>query len=215
MPSRIVRAAVAPLLSRRMATQQTRRPVVLLGHPALREVCLPCGEDPLTDEKAALTDTLKAFREAHGFGRGIAAPQIGIPRRFVAIHMPPPVGRRVLCDPVVTWRSEEMFELFDDCMSLPWLLCVVRRNKSVSVEFTNEAGEREEWAEMDTPLSELLQVRTEMDTLATSRNDTPLSEMLQVRGGHMIYIRFSVAIYMVYGETNVGSPFTHQTYYSL
>ena len=158
---------------------------------------MPCGEDPLTDEKAALTDTLEAFRETHGFGRGIAAPQIGISRRFVAVHMPPPVGRRVLCDPVVTWRSEEMFDLFDDCMSLPWLLCVVRRHKSISVDFTNEAGEREEWAEMDTPLSELLQVCT------------------TVRRPHAISILFSVAsFYMYHGtlrEMKFGSPFTRKT----
>ena len=197
MLSRTVRAAVAPLLSRRMATQQTQqtpRPVVLLGHPSLREVCLPCGEDPLTDEKAALTDTLEAFRETHGFGRGIAAPQIGISRRFVAVHMPPPVGRRVLCDPVVTWRSEGMFDLFDDCMSLPWLLCVVRRHKSISVDFTNEAGEREEWAEMDTPLSELLQVCT-----AATR--------------YKYTIQCS-DFYMYHGtlrEMKFGSPFTHET----
>jgi peptide deformylase len=133
-----------------------------LGDPILHEVCAPCGSDALLDEKAALAATLGAFREAHGFGRGIAAPQIGVARRFIAVDMgeghpivkTPP---RILADPVVTWRSDQTFTMFDDCMSLPWLLCAVERHTSVSVEFTNEAGERERWTECDRPLSELLQ----------------------------------------------------------
>jgi peptide deformylase len=138
------------------------QPVVLLGHPALRVVCEPCGTEDLSSEKAALVATLEAFRQANGFGRGIAAPQIGVTRRFIAVNMgddhpivcSPP---RVLSDPVVTWRSPETFTLFDDCMSLPWILCAVRRHESISVEFTNEDGERETWSEVDKPLAELLQ----------------------------------------------------------
>ena len=63
------------------------QPVVLLGHPALRAVCTPCGTDDLSAEKAALLATLQTFREANGFGRGIAAPQICVTRRFIAVNM--------------------------------------------------------------------------------------------------------------------------------
>ena len=144
------------------STPSQAQPVVLLGHPALRTMCDPCGNDDLASEKAALVATLEAFRRANGFGRGIAAPQIGVTRRFIAVNMGDnhPIVRdppRVLSDPVVTWRSPETFTLFDDCMSLPWILCAVRRHESISVEFTNEAGEREHWSEVDKPLSELLQ----------------------------------------------------------
>ncbi len=143
-------------------TPSEAQPVVLLGHAALRTMCEPCGDDDLESEKAALVATLEAFRQANGFGRGIAAPQIGVTRRFIAVNMGDdhPVVRnppRVLSDPVVTWRSPETFTLFDDCMSLPWILCAVRRHESISVEFTNEDGEREQWSEVDKPLSELLQ----------------------------------------------------------
>ena len=42
-------------------------------------------------------------------------------------------------------------------MSLPWLLCKVRRHDSISVSFTNEDGETEVWERCYRPLSELLQ----------------------------------------------------------
>lgn len=139
----------------RMMTTSTSRSVVLLGHPALRQCCTPCLNDPLIEEKQALLQTLENFRRENGFGRGIAAPQIGVLRRFVAINMGD--GARVLTDPKIQWKSEETFTLFDDCMSLPWLLCKVRRNKSITLEFTNEKGEPEVWERCPKPLSELLQ----------------------------------------------------------
>ena len=149
------------VLRRSGSSSAPARPVVLLGHPALRTVCTPCGTDPLVDEKVALVDTLESFRAANGFGRGIAAPQIQVTRRFIAINMG--AGARILSDPNITWRSDATFTLFDDCMSLPWLLCAVRRHESLTVEFTNEAGEREEWAKVPRALSELVQ--HEMDHL--------------------------------------------------
>ena len=124
--------------------------------------------------------TLEAFRATHGFGRGIAAPQIGVPRRFIAVNMGD--GPRVLSDPRITWRSDETFTLFDDCMSLPWLLCKVQRNKSIRVEFMNEEGKTEVWDECPQPLSELLQ--HEIDHL-----DGRLIVDIAVDGGHGIVSR--------------------------
>ena len=155
------------------------RPVVLIGHPALRSICEPCrGDDYYHDEaldkdKQALVATLEEFRRKNGFGRGIAAPQIGVLRRFLAINM----GEhhveengasvanttRVLSDPEITWRSQDTFTMYDDCMSLPWILCKVRRHQSISVQFYNEQRELEVWDQCSQPLSELLQ--HEMDHL--------------------------------------------------
>ena len=42
-------------------------------------------------------------------------------------------------------------------MSLPWLLCKVRRHRSIGVAFTNEAGETEQWDALPEATSELLQ----------------------------------------------------------
>src|SRR5262249_37332635 len=120
-------------------------PVLELGHPALRQVCAPVGAavfgGELADGAATLQATLAAFRAAHGFGRAIAAPQIGIARRLVAMDLgsaPYPDGGHgplLLVDPELTSTSAETFTLWDDCMSFPWLLVRVRRHASVSLRF--------------------------------------------------------------------------------
>jgi len=148
-------------------TSGTASPVALLGDPILRKICKPCME-PLEKESQALVATLHDFRSRQGFGRGIAAPQIGIPKRFLALYLldkdetknesHEQIGKvRVLFDPVITWKSHETFTLYDDCMSLPWLLCKVRRSKSISVQFRNEDDELETWNDCSQALSELLQ----------------------------------------------------------
>jgi len=138
------------------------RPVLRLGDPALRTVCAPCDEAPpetLRTAKTSLAATLADFRATHGFGRGIAAPQIGSLYRFIAVDTSHFGGEgiRILSNPVITWRSDDTFTLWDDCMSLPDLLCRVRRHTSVSVQFVTETGEVETWPVCDRPLSELLQ----------------------------------------------------------
>lgn len=139
--------------------------VLELGHPALRQRCAPAGGlgGSLAADAARLQATLAAFRAAHGFGRAIAAPQIGVLRRLVAMDLgatPYPDGRRgplLLVDPEVTWRSTETFALWDDCMSFPWLLVRVRRHASISVSFRDSDGVERHWERVPASLSELLQ----------------------------------------------------------
>ena len=94
--------------------------VLPLGDPRLHIIC-----DPITEianpefrmERERLTNALDAFRAKRGFGRGIAAPQIGIPKRFVAINLRE--GTHTLVNPSITWRSDETFTHWDDCMCFP------------------------------------------------------------------------------------------------
>jgi peptide deformylase len=106
-------------------------------------------------ENRRLKAALDAFRAEHGFGRGIAAPQIGIPRRFIAINFGH--GTHSLLNPVITWRSPGSFTLWDDCMCFPDLLVKVRRHTSVSVSFLDEEGLPQAWEYLGQPQSELLQ----------------------------------------------------------
>ena len=135
------------------------RPVALIGNPVLR---VQCGAtQPLPHERQDLIDTLTDFRRRNGFGRGIAAPQIGIPKRFIALQLEEDgtktIPTRILQDPKITWKSDETMTLFDDCMSLPWILCKVQRHESISIKFENEQGQLEEWNKCPRALSELLQ----------------------------------------------------------
>ncbi|HEV7241880.1 MAG TPA: peptide deformylase [Thermoanaerobaculia bacterium] len=128
--------------------------VLLLGDPRLR---VRSAEVKSYDGQAfdALAATLEEFRRAHGFGRAISAPQIGIAQRFIAVNLGS--GTFFVVNPVVTWRSEETFTMWDDCMSFPDLLVRVERARSLSLEYVDEQGKRKEWRELDQAAAELLQ----------------------------------------------------------
>jgi peptide deformylase len=132
--------------------------ILLLGDPRLRVVSTPVADtaDPLfRAESRRLQAVLEAFRKAHGFGRGIAAPQIGIGKRFIALNLGD--GARTLVNPVIAWRSPATFTLWDDCMCFPDLLVRVRRHLSVSVTFSDEQGRAQSWERLGQAESELLQ----------------------------------------------------------
>ncbi len=133
-------------------------PVVLLGDPRLRRVSAAVDDPSAPDvirAGARLAATLEAFRRRHGFGRAMAAPQIGIARRMIALNVGQ--GPRIVFNPVVTWASSETLTMWDDCMSFPDLMVRVSRSRSVSVRFTDEKGEEREWERLDAATSELLQ----------------------------------------------------------
>ncbi|NLO57718.1 MAG: peptide deformylase, partial [Synergistaceae bacterium] len=135
-----------------------KRPVLILGDPLLRRKSVAVedfSDSMLKEEIEDLKEALELFRKKHGFGRAIAAPQIGIPRRLVALNLGR--GTFVMVNPEITFRSPGTFTLWDDCMSFPDLMVRVRRNRSVSVRYQDEEGTRKEWAEMGQAESELLQ----------------------------------------------------------
>ena len=131
--------------------------VLLLGDPRLRQAAEPVSpsEPGLVGDIARLHATLARFRAECGFGRAISATQIGIARRFIALDLGE--GAFTMLNPEITWKSEETFTLWDDCMSFPFLLVRVARSASISVEFEDEAGRWQRWEHLDRAMSELLQ----------------------------------------------------------
>jgi peptide deformylase len=132
------------------------REVLLLGNPTLYEISKPVIERELNQIAEVVTDlhdTLIAFRERHGAGRAIAAPQIGVMKRLVYMYIHEPM---VFINPVLDRKSEEMMEAWDDCLCFPELLVKVRRHKRCRIRYQNmDQGEVEMWLEDD--ISELLQ----------------------------------------------------------
>jgi peptide deformylase len=128
--------------------------VLLLGDPRLR---VRSNEVERYDREAfdALAATLDAFRRKHGFGRAISAPQIGVAERFIAVNLGK--GTFFIVNPVITWRSEETFTIWDDCMSFPDVLVRVSRNRSLSLEYVDENMKPQTWNELDQAAAELLQ----------------------------------------------------------
>ena len=132
--------------------------VLLLGDPTLRRVSTPVEDVTNADfrhDRARLHATLEAFRAEHGFGRAISAPQIGVPRRFIALNLGE--GPFTMINPEITWCSPETFTLWDDCMSFPSLLVRVRRHVSISVRYVDDDGVTRVRDRIDQATSELLQ----------------------------------------------------------
>jgi peptide deformylase len=130
--------------------------ILLLGNPVLHEQCSKV-RDFNSDETRAtvadLSDTLRNFRDKKGFGRGIAAPQIGSTRRIIFIDFE---IQGPLINPVITSRSRKKFRLWDDCFSFPDILVEVERHYSIAVAYQDEKGKRKT-VKAEGALSELLQ----------------------------------------------------------
>ncbi|MBC3872733.1 peptide deformylase [Undibacterium flavidum] len=114
-----------------------------------------CHDLQFQQENQTLQATLNVFRAQHGFGRGIAAPQLGIAKRFIALNLGE--GTFSMINPKITWRSEQTFTMWDDCMCFPELLVKVRRHLSISVQFIDEKGRQQSWEHLGQSLAELLQ----------------------------------------------------------
>lgn len=103
---------------------------------------------------ADLRDTLHEFRRTHGFGRGIAAIQIGVPQRVIYIEIE---GEPLeLINPRLVWVSSEKFRLWDDCFSFPDLMVRLERHTHVEVEYQDRTGARRQ-LRASHGLAELLQ----------------------------------------------------------
>ncbi|MGH2567260.1 MAG: peptide deformylase [Bacteroidota bacterium] len=130
--------------------------ILLLGNPILRERCAPVRNAVAEEIRTTindLRDTLVDFRARKGFGRGIAAPQIGSTSQIIYIDFE---YHGALLNPSIIKRSRQKFVLWDDCFSFPDILVKVARSYSIRVSFLDEEGHRRTLNAEGT-LSELLQ----------------------------------------------------------
>lgn len=135
------------------------RPVLQLGDPLLRQKAVRV-KDPTADKIADLVqdldDTLAHWRSRTGYGRGIAAPQLGELQRVIFLKLP---GAEPwpLVNPEIVERSKEKIVVWDACLSFLSIFMQVERHRQVTVRYQNLNGEvlRFEAGE-DRNLSELL-----------------------------------------------------------
>jgi peptide deformylase len=136
------------------------RTVLQLGDPGLREVAKRV-EDPGAPEIRAvvedLADTLAFWRRTTGYGRGIAAPQIGANVRVIFLQLPG-ADPWPFVNPEITERSEENIVVWDACLSFLSIFMQVERHREVTVRYQDLLGDCQEIrAGADRDLSELLQ----------------------------------------------------------
>jgi len=74
-------------------------------------------------------------------GVGLAAVQIGVPKRVFAIDDGSGGGWKVIVNPEITWRSKESVISEEGCLSLPEIYEDVERPQSIAVRYQNLEGE--------------------------------------------------------------------------
>jgi len=136
------------------------RPILQLGDPILRAKCLPVA-DPTSDEiqdlVRDLADTLAHSKATTGYGRGIAAPQIGVLQRVIFLKLSG-VEPWPLINPEIVEASEQKMVVWDACLSFLSIFMQVERRQKITVRYQNLYGEMLEFvAGDDRNLAELLQ----------------------------------------------------------
>jgi peptide deformylase len=123
----------------------------------LRQVAKPVTEfnHSLFHLVSDLHATLNEVRLALGFGRAMAAPQVGISRRIIVINLgAEPI---TLINPTIIWRSDAMQSVWDDCLSTPDVMVNLERHQSISIRYQDVNGTCRVWEHLPDNLSELLQ----------------------------------------------------------
>lgn len=132
------------------------REILLLGDPRLYEVSEEVTLEELESLRpvfADMFDCILGIRRDYGFGRAIAAPQLGVRKRLICMLTDRPY---VIINPTLEFVGDEMMELMDDCMSFPNLLVKVRRHRHCIVRYLDENWVQQE-KRMDDDMAELIQ----------------------------------------------------------
>lgn len=131
--------------------------IIKLGDPRLYETCKEVSQNEvntLLPQIEELHQLVLDFRKIYSAGRAIAAPQIGLMKRIICLNTPQ--KKQTIINPVLTNFSEEMIELWDDCMSFPNLHVRVKRHYSCTMNFVDENWKSHTWF-LENDISELMQ----------------------------------------------------------
>jgi peptide deformylase len=136
------------------------RTVLQLGDPGLREVAMQVANPAAPEIRSLaqdLADTLAHWRKATGYGRGIAAPQLGVSLGVIFLRLPGEEPWPIV-NPTITERGAEKIAVWDACLSFLSIFMQVERHREIIVRYQELSGEWHEIrADEERNLSELLQ----------------------------------------------------------
>ena len=118
------------------------RTVRQLGDPVLREKCEEVKDASASEIRALvedLSDTLAYWRKTTGYGRGIAAPQIGVSRRVIFLRLPVE-DPWPLVNPQIIAQSDERIVVWDACLSFLSIFMQVERHRDITVRYQDLQG---------------------------------------------------------------------------
>lgn len=114
--------------------------ITKLGEEVLRQVAVPVNPEEINDEFRSLTEEMfETMIEANGVG--LAAPQVGISKRFFVVMSDDDV-KRVFVNPQIVSTSSEMCDYEEGCLSLPKIYENIKRPARVTVQALDENGKK-------------------------------------------------------------------------
>jgi peptide deformylase len=110
---------------------------IVTDESILRKECLPISKnDNINELLETANEMLKLMLEKDGVG--IAAPQIGINKRFFIAFIESEEGKlypQLFINPVIAKKSEETVDGSEGCLSIPDCSGMVSRYKSISIKY--------------------------------------------------------------------------------
>jgi peptide deformylase len=140
----------------------TKRPIITAPDPRLQAVSADV-EKVDSEIRKLVDDMAESMYAADGIG--LAAVQIGVPKRVIVIDLDQKEGKknpRAFINPKILWASEEMAVFEEGCLSVPEIWDDVERPARIKAEYLDLDGKKVE-LEADGMLATCLQ--HEMDHL--------------------------------------------------
>ena len=117
------------------------REILVVPNPVLIEVSQPVAK--VDDElRALMDDMLETMYDAPGIG--LAAIQIGVPKRVIVMDIAGPdeeKAPRYFVNPEIVWSSEDTAPYEEGCLSIPDIYDEVERPARVKLKYLNYQGE--------------------------------------------------------------------------
>jgi peptide deformylase len=123
----------------------TIRPIITLpDEKVLRQVSAPLKSIDAAARKL-FDDMLETMYDAPGIG--LAAIQIGVPARAIVIDVAKEGEDKkpmFIANPEITWRSPEVSDYEEGCLSIPEFFEMVQRPRDVKLRYLDRKGEPQE-----------------------------------------------------------------------
>ena len=131
----------------------SRREIVEVGHPVLRECAREVSEEELRSDEVQrlIDDMVETMRAADG--AGLAANQVAETLRIAVVEVRPgnprypykaPIPLTVVVNPVIEPLDDEVERINEGCLSVPNLRGEVPRHMGIRLRYTDRDGEEHE-----------------------------------------------------------------------
>jgi peptide deformylase len=117
------------------------REILVVPNPVLKLVSEPVAKVD-DDLRALMDDMLETMYDAPGIG--LAAIQIGVPKRVIVMDIAGPdeeKAPRFFVNPEIVWSSEDTAPYEEGCLSIPDIYDEVERPARVKLKYLNYQGE--------------------------------------------------------------------------